>query len=293
MWQRLFSRRGGSSRERSDVRSSSLNSEGARRTIVRRVFIVGSRLPYEDGPGVWGCTCEPRQPYSPKKEIKETPESCCSGRNTAAGYVKQGPEDALVVSPTRRRDAAIWFKSHGTLPQRKSIQRGASPRGKRTKGGGDASLPEGLVPSAVLDALKGIIRRGTPTARSGSRTRGSDAGTPQKKRNLSSSRKNACGGTPTYVEAFYKLDPQVAKRYGLIIASHEGPVLRNITPRTRGKCTAKTRGLPPRSTGDNFSCVRELSPISIPKERSNTPVRASFTVPHVLSTPGSKHHREK
>ncbi|SCU67372.1 uncharacterized protein TEOVI_000771500 [Trypanosoma equiperdum] len=279
VWQQLFSEARAKHRV-SASRPAPINPRCPRDYKSDRKAIKVARVPYEEGPGVWSDYEEPRQPYGPIKVPSDArygrkPEGRCVGGQSGA---------ATIISPVRRRDAVWRFKAEGSCCHRStsSLRDAKLSRDESS----NALTNEGTaLDEEDMDALKGIVRRASTTSH---RTVASVASTPKK----------ACGSsfyssrsvTPSYIEAFYKLDLEAAKRYGFLISSHSGPVLQSTTPSKGGKKRiTKGKHLPQPPT-ESSSSELKLSPDANSEERLLSTTTTHTSMSHILYSPRSKHH---
>ncbi|ORC93380.1 uncharacterized protein TM35_000012570 [Trypanosoma theileri] len=195
------------------------------------------RIPFEEGPGVWGDLELQRRPfaYDPL------------GEKAYKASERLQPESSItttICSPRHRQDAARRFMSEGSSVRgnsRRSLSRHSSPIPSESP----------VEDPVVLASLQGIIEErevspkrvaSTPM----SRNTGAVArdGSPNLRSNekLFGIRKRS--KTPSYVDAFFKQDREVVGRRCFLAALQHGPVLRdsvrNETPVRTGMSAAKT-----------------------------------------------------
>ncbi|KAG8347041.1 hypothetical protein TRVL_02136 [Trypanosoma vivax] len=187
-----------------------------------------SRFPLEEGPGVWEDELLPRRPFSFDPLGDKAQEAAFGGAQRLPSF---GSCSTTIRSDVVRREAAWRFKVGDTPTRTKSLTSPPPPHKKKDRCGGSA---ESVVRDRQsLEALEGVVDR-----RSGSKhhlnRRSAESSKGESK---TTSRRPARATTPSYVDAFYKMDRDALQRFCLLTKGRNKSVLRSIsaTPKTPKK----------------------------------------------------------
>ncbi|KAH9599209.1 hypothetical protein LSM04_009265 [Trypanosoma melophagium] len=236
----LHSSRGRSSKNGKSTSVNILQSPSRRRAQSNPSQHL-KRIPFEEGPGVWGDVELKRRPFGFDRP----------GDKAYKASERLQPESSItttICSPRYRQDTARRFMSEGSITRgnsRRSLSRHSSPIRSESP----------IEDPMMLASLRGIIeerevspRRVTKTAKTGSTGRGTGTGTIDATINVGPNEKffgiRKRSKTPSYVDTFFKQDPEMVGRRCFLAALQHGPVLRdssrNGTPVSTGMTAANT-----------------------------------------------------
>ncbi|ESL09598.1 hypothetical protein TRSC58_02679 [Trypanosoma rangeli SC58] len=210
------------------VRSNCSGQAGSQRRWKESTPTHVTRVPLEEGPGVWGDAEIPRRPFGYDVSGNKAYEV------TNAVY-SQMPVVTTIASPIRRRDAACRFMAEGTTTRSPSHSRhsvscsgdGFSTAAKTKVESMEKENQEFFDDSMTLTNLHGIIQRRSVSPRQAS---------------VAANAATVCGSgrlrsmTPSYVDAFYKLDREAAGRKRLLASLRRSSTLRGL-PRAAAETT--------------------------------------------------------
>ncbi|RNF04950.1 hypothetical protein TraAM80_04803 [Trypanosoma rangeli] len=210
------------------VRSNCSGQTGSQRRWKEGTPTHVTRVPLEEGPGVWGDAEIPRRPFGydvSGNKAYEVTNTVCS----------QIPVVTTIASPIRRRDAACRFMAEGATTRSPSHSgRSVScPRDDFSTAAKakvefmEKENQEFFDDPMTLANLHGIIQRRSVSPRQASVA--TNVETLFRTGRLRSM-------TPSYVDAFYKLDHEAAGRKRLLASLCRGSTLREL-PRAAAETT--------------------------------------------------------
>ncbi|EKF32883.1 hypothetical protein MOQ_003256 [Trypanosoma cruzi marinkellei] len=196
------------------------------------------RIPLEEGPGVWGDIEMPRRPFGfdalGNKAYEMTNAVCC-----------QAPVTTTISSSARRRDAACRFMAEGSTSRSPSRSRSLVSCHATGIPTAEKENQAFLEDPATLANLRGIVGRKFVSPQH--RTTAANADRVPTTRRLRSM-------TPSYVDAFYKLDREVAGRKRFLASLRHGPTLQESPRRAATTpCRQHSQHSYRRSDGGNIS----------------------------------------
>ncbi|KEG14583.1 hypothetical protein DQ04_00391050 [Trypanosoma grayi] len=187
-----------------------------------------TRIPFEEGPGVWGDMELRRRPFGYDKLGDRAYEA-------GDGPQQFSPVTTTVCSTRRRQDAAWRFMAEGSVGTCTSASRRSASRHTA------ATEEENIADPETLASLRGILERRVSSPRASSATTNARAGASVSREicKMSPDRRPR-PMTPSYVDAFYKLNHETAGRRRFLAALCHGPVLRD-SPRSAAASTTPHR----------------------------------------------------
>ncbi|EAO00283.1 hypothetical protein C3747_14g86 [Trypanosoma cruzi] len=224
-------------RSRSVTSNYSLRS-GNERNWKENTLVHLIRIPFEEGPGVWGDVEMPRRPFGydalGNKAYEMTNAVCC-----------RAPVTTTISSSARRRDAACRFMAEGSTSRSPSRARSSISCHANGTPTAEKENQEFFEDPTTLENLCGIVGRKFVVPQH--RITATNAGRVSTTRRLRSM-------TPSYVDAFYKLDREVVGRKRFLASLRRGATLRESSRRAATTpCRQHSQHPYRRSDGGNIS----------------------------------------